>query len=110
MDIEDLRARIDRIDAQILQLLNRRVRAAQQIGKLKQTDGATVYAPQREAQIFRRLLAANDGPMPDDGVRAVYTEIISACRASEKKMRIALPKRGCASPSSVLRARSVTRR
>jgi len=89
MDIEKLRARIDHIDGQIIKLLNRRMRAAQQIGKLKQVDGSVVYAPQREAAIFRRLAEANGGPMPSEAVRAIYTEIISACRASEKKMRIA---------------------
>ena len=89
MDIATLRARIDRIDGQILSLINRRMRAAQQIGKLKQSNGGPVYAPQREADIFRRLAQANTGPLSESALIAVYTEIISACRASEKRMRIA---------------------
>jgi len=89
MSIENLRAQIDRIDAQMVGLLNRRVRAAQAIGKLKNATGGPVYAPQREAQIHRRLASLNKGPLPADSLRAIYTEIISACRASERKLHVA---------------------
>ena len=89
MDIDALRARIDRVDGKVVKLLNQRMRAARQIGKLKNADGRAVYAPHREAVIFRRLAEVNDGPMPNEALRSVYREIISACRASEKRMRIA---------------------
>jgi len=89
MGIDELRARIDRIDARILELLNQRMSVARRIGKLKRTHGAAVYAPHREAAILRGLLLRNKGPVGSESLRAVFTEIISACRASEKKMRIA---------------------
>lgn len=88
MDIEQLRAQIDRIDRQIVQLLNERVAAAQEIGRIKAGSGAAVYAPDREAMIHRRLTEMNSGPLADEALRSVYTEIISACRASEKRLRI----------------------
>lgn len=89
MSIENLRNRIDRIDALLVRLLNHRVKAAQEIGKLKQANGSAVYAPSREAAIYRRLFDLNAGPLPNEAIRSIYTEIISACRASEKNLRIA---------------------
>ena len=89
MDIEKLRERIDRIDRQMLALLNRRVRAARQIGKMKAQTDAVVYAPDREAAIHLRLAESNQGPLCADALQAIYTEVISACRASERALRIA---------------------
>ena len=89
MDIEQLRARIDRVDREIVALLNERVGVAREIGRVKAGSGAAVYAPDREAMIHRRLAEMNPGPLADSALRAVYTEIISACRASEKRLRIA---------------------
>lgn len=84
-----LREQIDRVDAQILTLLNRRARLAARIGRSKRQDGARVYVPERERQIFARLAQLNRGPLPDGAVRAIYREIISASRALEEPVRVA---------------------
>src|SRR5690606_14927716 len=84
-----LRERIDRVDAQILTLLNRRARLVARIGHSKRQDGARVYVPEREQQIFTRLAKLNRGPLPNDAVRAIYREIISASRAVEELTRVA---------------------
>jgi chorismate mutase/prephenate dehydratase len=86
-----LRERIDAIDAQILDLLGQRARAALEVGEAKhaaQADGPALR-PEREAQVIRGLQAKNPGPFPGDGVASVWTEIMSACRGLERGMTVA---------------------
>jgi len=85
--IEALRARIDELDDRILALVNERAGVAARIGELKGT--APVYRPEREAQVLRRLRAANGGPLPGEAVERLFTEVISACRAVEDALAVA---------------------
>lgn len=87
--LDSLREQIDRIDAQILRLINRRARLAQRIGQAKQQNKAVAYVPSRERQIMARLSELNPGPLSDSAVQAIYREIISASRALEQLPRIA---------------------
>jgi chorismate mutase/prephenate dehydratase len=87
--LSQLREQIDGIDSQVLKLLNRRARLATRIGHLKGQARASVYVPSRERQIFARLEQLNQGPLPNEAVRAIYREIISASRALEEPLRIA---------------------
>ena len=89
VSLDPLRDKIDRIDAQVLTLINRRARLAQQIGKAKQKDQAVVYVPSRERQILDRLAELNTGPLSDAAIQAIYQEIIAASRALEQLPRIA---------------------
>ncbi len=66
--LSQLREQIDRLDSQILRLLNRRARLATRIGHLKNQDRASVYVPSRERQIFARLAQLNQGPLPNEAV------------------------------------------
>lgn len=84
-----LREQIDRLDAQILTLINRRARLASRIGHAKRQDGASTYVPGRERQIFARLATINRGPLSNEAVQSIYREIISASRALEQQFRIA---------------------
>jgi chorismate mutase/prephenate dehydratase len=87
--IQKLRAQIDGVDLEILKLLNRRARVVSRIGRIKQRNKRTVYIPGRESEIFKRLVERNDGPFPNDGVRAVFREIVSASRSLERSLRVA---------------------
>src|SRR5690606_11912065 len=87
-----LREGIDALDNQILDLVTQRARLALQVGEVKHRAGgndATVLRPEREAQVIRRLQGLNGGPLPDSAVRAVWTEIISACRGLERGLTVA---------------------
>ncbi len=84
-----LRDRIDRINQQLLELLGERARLAIEIGHLKRANGAEVYQPLREQEIIEGLLRRNPGPLGPDHVRRIFTEIISACRALERALRVA---------------------
>jgi len=89
--LQRLRERIDALDERILELINERARAAQEVGMVKhavQADGP-VLRPEREAQVIRRLCERNPGPLPTDAVPAIWTEIISACRGLERGLTVA---------------------
>jgi chorismate mutase/prephenate dehydratase len=82
-EISRRRDAIDRIDADIVKLVAERATHAAAIGKLK-GDGP-VYRPEREAEVLRRVAAANPGPLPAESLTRVFVEIVSACRALEQR-------------------------
>lgn len=88
--IDALRAQIDRIDEQLLGLLNQRAGLAREIGERKKADGrGDMYVPGREKRIYQRLTALNRGPLPADSIRTIFREVISSCLALEQPLRIA---------------------
>jgi len=87
--LKELRAEIDAIDDQILTLLNRRAKAAIEVGRIKEERSLKFYVPEREVEILRRLTAANEGPFPNEGLKAIYREVISASLALEKPLSVA---------------------
>lgn len=87
--IEELRREVDSLDEQILSLLNKRAKVAMSIGKLKSKLGQPSYSPSREAQVMARMLKLNKGPLPPESLKAIYSEIISACRRLESPIKVA---------------------
>src|SRR3990172_11244711 len=87
--IAALRAKIDRVDQELVRLMNERAQVALEIGKLKSSSGISAYAPAREDEVLNRVLAASKGPLSDRCVRAVFREVISGSRALEKDLRVA---------------------
>ncbi|KPF69173.1 chorismate mutase [beta proteobacterium AAP99] len=84
-----LRRRIDDIDSQLLHLISERARLAQEVGRVKHARGEPVYRPEREAQVLARLAQTNAGPLPAESIRAVWLELMSACRALEAPLSVA---------------------
>lgn len=86
-----LRAQIDALDGQIQALIAERACCAQQVGVLKQAAGVTgnFYRPEREAQVLRRVIEANRGPLSNEEMARLFREIMSACLALEEPLRIA---------------------
>lgn len=87
--IDALRGRIDEIDRQLTDLLNRRARLAMEIGEHKARSGRKVYAPEREKLVFQKLQRANRGPLSNKHLQAIFREVISSCLALEKPLRVA---------------------
>jgi len=87
--LKPLRLQIDAIDAQILELLNQRARLAQQVGHVKAETMAPVFRPEREAQVLRSIAERNPGPLVDFDVQTIFREIMSSCRALEKRVTVA---------------------
>ena len=87
-DLEVLRQRIDELDRQIVELLNRRAEIVVQVGRAKQADGTPIYAPDREQVVLRRIRELNRGPLPARTLQAIYRELMSGSFALEKPLRI----------------------
>jgi chorismate mutase / prephenate dehydratase len=84
-----LRERIDAVDREMLDLLNRRAALALEVGELKKSEGSVVFRPEREAQVIDGLKLSNSGPLRSDSVAPIWREIMSACRSLESPMRVA---------------------
>jgi chorismate mutase/prephenate dehydratase len=90
--IKNLRGQIDKLDLQILDLVNKRSELAASIGKAKTDQGGDVFSPAREEEVLQNVLAANaksGGPLGDKSIRAVFREIISASRSLQKVLKVA---------------------
>jgi chorismate mutase / prephenate dehydratase len=105
-DLGVLRADIDAVDEQLHTLLNQRARLAQRAGISKHEDGHTVdfYRPEREAEVLRRVLERNPGPLRNEEVVRLFREIMSACLAQEEPLKVAfLGPEGTFTQQAVLR-------
>jgi chorismate mutase/prephenate dehydratase len=96
-----IRRRIDALDQRLVRLLSARGRLAQRIGVVKR---GAMYRPEREAQVLRRAVALNQGPLASGALTRILTEVMSACRALEDQMTVAyLGPAGTFSQEAVLR-------
>ncbi|MBP7829326.1 MAG: prephenate dehydratase [Kiritimatiellae bacterium] len=89
MSLDDLRGKIDGLDADLVRLLNERTRLALEIGRVKEAGAQEVYVPAREKAVLDRVDTLNAGPLPAESMRAIYREIMSASLALERKVAIA---------------------
>ncbi|HIG30900.1 MAG TPA: prephenate dehydratase [Verrucomicrobiales bacterium] len=87
--IPQLRKAIDRLDEQIVELLNHRTEHVLKIGAAKLKKGEEIYAPHREIALLDRLCRLNSGPITNDSVKAIYREVMSSAISLQKSMTIA---------------------
>jgi len=89
MNLGNLRRKIDGLDAKLVELVNRRLALAAEIGKIKRKTGGEIFVPEREDAVMRKVCAQNKGPIKNEALRAIYREIMSAAIALEKKKTVA---------------------
>lgn len=85
----ELRGEIDRIDRDLVELLNRRADVSTRIGEIKKRHGLEVWSPAREAEVLDRAIANNRGPLPEETLRAIFRELMSGSRKLQQKMKVA---------------------
>lgn len=100
-DLAQVRDAIDGIDAQIQELLAERARCAQRVAEIKLADVQAArergepdqevqyYRPEREAQVLRRIMERDSGPLEGPTVAHIFREIMSACLALERPLQVA---------------------
>jgi chorismate mutase len=81
------RATIDEVDRKLVELLNARTRAVEDVGRAKEAAGLAIYEPKREDDVYRNVLAANHGPMTPEALRSIFERIIDEMRSLQKMRR-----------------------
>jgi len=74
------RKKIDLIDRELLNLLNRRLRIALEAGKIKKKMGKKLYDLKREKEVLESLRSRNKGPLKDEDLKKIFETIIRICR------------------------------
>lgn len=90
--LSTLRDSIDEIDAKIGQLISERARCAQRVADVKKASGEqniVYYRPEREAQVLRKAMDRNQGPLSDEDMARLFREIMSSCLALEQPIKVA---------------------
>ncbi len=87
-ELEKLRKEIDEIDNRILELLNKRAGVVIDIAHIKRNEKAKFYSPEREREIVERLISLNKGPFPNDTLKGIYREILSASLSLEEPLKV----------------------
>ncbi|MCK5432747.1 MAG: chorismate mutase, partial [Gammaproteobacteria bacterium] len=91
LTLSELRARIDEIDSSLLELISERAQVATEVARVKseQSDDNGFYRPEREAQVLRKIIDRNQGPLSEEEMARLFREIMSACLALEQTLDIA---------------------
>jgi chorismate mutase/prephenate dehydratase len=90
--LRHLRTQIDKLDLQILKLVNERAAVAAEIGRLKNAQGDEVFSPAREEEVLQNVVQVSEkgkGPLDAVTVRAIFREVISGSRALQKVLKVA---------------------
>ncbi|CAK0773325.1 Chorismate mutase / Prephenate dehydratase [Gammaproteobacteria bacterium] len=87
----EIRAQIDMIDERIQALISERASCAQEVARIKRAAGTIndFYRPEREAEILRRVIARNTGPLAAEEMARLFREVMSACLALQHSKKIA---------------------
>jgi len=87
LNLEALRDEIDRLDEEIVRLLDRRARCAHAVGRLKRAKGMAVYEPARESTVMAHVQAVNaslGGPLTDEAIVRLYERVMDEARRIQR--------------------------
>jgi len=90
--LNELRKEIDKIDEELLTLLNNRMEVVRKVGEYKNSSNAPIYRPEREKEIINRLTKISEsqnGLLKKDDIEAIFLEIFSTSRNLERTERVA---------------------
>ena len=88
--LESLRKKIDEIDSLLIKTISERARCAQHVAEVKEDQGdKAYYRPEREAQVLRRVMEKNEGPLNNEDLARLFRQIMSACLALEQPVKVA---------------------
>jgi chorismate mutase/prephenate dehydratase len=89
MRLAKIRKKIDKIDAQIVRLLNDRAKEVVEVGKIKAESKLSNYSADRETNILRRLKSLSNGPLASKDLESIFREVLSSCRSLKSVLRVA---------------------
>lgn len=71
------RKKIDSLDLQILELVQKRIQHAISIRQLKTEQGIPLFTPEREEALIRRLVEVSQEQLPSDVIEDIWKTIIA---------------------------------
>jgi chorismate mutase len=86
MTIEDWRVEIDKIDAELLRLLNARAEIAVRVGETKRVAGLSVCDRGREREVVERARTNNRGPLDGEAVERLFRAVIRESRRLQTQL------------------------
>jgi chorismate mutase / prephenate dehydratase len=87
-ELRRLRQRINALDRRIVALLNERAELGREVGRAKVAIGRrAIRDGDREREVLLRVTMANQGPLPQADLLALYRRLIAATRALEARDR-----------------------
>jgi chorismate mutase len=75
-----LRARIDKLDRELVRLLSLRAHCSLEVGRRKRAAGGRLFSHARERQIAENVRHANRGPLPDRILTELYEALLRLTR------------------------------
>lgn len=91
--LSQIRERIDGIDAQLVELINQRAQCAIEVADVKRSenkaDEINFFRPEREAQVLKRAMELNKGPLKNEQIARLIREVMSECLALEQPIQVA---------------------
>ena len=84
MTIDEIRLKINQLDAQLLKIFNERAALALEIGEIKKQLDLPIYDPKREKLIFERMKQNNPGPLDDGAIVRMFERVIDESRRLER--------------------------
>jgi prephenate dehydrogenase len=79
-ELTNLRDEIAALDRELLGALNRRLDLVRRIAEHKAGTGAPAIDAQREAELLAGLVAANGGPLSEQGVRTAFSALLDVLK------------------------------
>lgn len=87
-ELRRLRLRINALDRKIVGLLNERTELGREVGRAKAALGRrAIRDGEREREVLLRVTMANQGPLPQAELLALYRRLMAATRALEARDR-----------------------
>ena len=82
------RQQIDKIDRQIVDLINQRAQVVKRIGRIKSAAGLPISVPSREQAVLRHVAEVGaSGPFPTTRLKAIYSTLLEQMRDWEEEQQ-----------------------
>jgi 3-deoxy-7-phosphoheptulonate synthase/chorismate mutase len=103
--LKELRSELDRINSELLVLLNQRADVVERLGRLKHARGVPAFDPEREREQLDMLVRENQGPFADDVIRHLFKQIFQASLGLQEEKRRLLVSRARAAGDTIVNVR-----
>ena len=87
MKLQELRREIDKLDVQLITLLNQRVQLSLQIWREKMQSNLPIHDQQREQRVIENVIKQNNGPLTPEQVKSIFQNIIDSCRTTQQNQK-----------------------